>query len=109
MSENGENKYKSLIEKLTELRNLLKYTSSYDYDKLGEVIEILSNKEKKNNEELINNVRKYLSTDNFFNVRWAYDWFMPKINGKCWGDYIYEIQELCDKKLCNKIENSTVE
>lgn len=105
----GKNKYLSLIEKITELRNLLKYISNYDYEKLGEVIEILSDAEKNKNEDLMNTVKKYLSKDNFFNARWVYDWLMPSINGQSWNAYIYEIEELCNKKLHNKIENITAE
>lgn len=97
MNKNEENIYLDLIEKLTELKNLLKYKSTYDYNKIVETIEILSDENKRNDKKLIMNVKKYLSTDNFFNVRWAYDWAMPKINGKYWKEYIYEIQKLCEK------------
>lgn len=96
MKENTENKYEELIKKLTELRNILKYRSNYDYEKLNESIEILNDENENSNGELIAKVKDYLSTNNFFNVRWAYDWFMPNINGQYWRDYIYEIQKLCE-------------
>ena len=44
MKESTENKYEELIKKLTELRNILKYRSNYDYEKLNESIEILNDK-----------------------------------------------------------------